>query len=617
MKSLKAKLDALPREPGVYTFRDSSGEVIYVGKAKRLPDRVRSYFQPPADRDHKGESLRAEIADLEATVCATEIDALILEATLIKKFQPRYNVMLRDDKTYPYIGVTMSDEYPRVALMRGKKVRGTRYYGPYISARAARRTLQLMRKVFPLRHCTGRKPGRPGGARCLYYEMRMCMGPCTGKVDKEEYAVVVKSFCDFLEGRYSPVVKELDTAMREAAREREYEMAASLRNRLEAASKVISHSRALSSSSEDYDVIGMYAGELSACFAVAQNRGGMHIGNLCFMTELLEDMPTCELLTEFLKRYYVDASSVPKQVIVGEQPPDDALSAWLTEERGSRVKIRLPLRGGKVTELKIANANARLALEGRKADIMRDKARVDAGLADLARALELSSYPLVIECYDISTLGGTASVASMVAFKDGLPDRRSYRKFRMKYVAGVDDVGMMKEVLYRRFKRLRRAGVGAGETTGFERRPDLVLLDGGKGQLGAGLEVMKVLHLDIEVASLAKRLEEIYRPGRPHPIILPRNSEALFILERVRDEAHRFAVEFHRSLMQKRTSNSWLDGIAGVGPNRKKALIKHFGSPRAVARATIDDIEKVKGIPEPVARAVYEAARRMETDDAA
>jgi excinuclease ABC subunit C len=617
LKSLRAKLDSLPREPGVYVFRDASGEVIYVGKARCLPDRVRSYFQTPADWDQKGAALRGDIKDLEATVCASEIDALMLEATLIKKYMPRYNVILRDDKSYPYIGVTVSDEFPRVSLIRGRKVKGTRYYGPYISAKAARRTLSLLRKVFPLRHCTGPQPGQRSGGRCLYYEMRMCMGPCTGHVDREEYAKVVKLFCDFLEGRHSEVVKELDLAMRRASRAREYEEAARLRNRLEAANKVISHSRALSSSAGDYDVIGSYSTELSACFAVAQNRGGMHLGNLCFVTELLEDMPTSELLSEFLKRYYVNASSIPRQVVVAEEPEDDVLAEWLSAERGSRVKISVPARGGKVSELKLAKANARLALENRKLDRMRDKARVDAGLADLVEALHLSKYPLVIECYDISTLGGTASVGSMVAFRDGIPDRRNYRKFSMKYTTGVDDVGMMKEVLFRRLKRLSLSEDVTPEASGFERRPDLVLLDGGKGQLGAGVEVMKVLRLDIEVAALAKRLEEVYRPGASQAILLPRDSEALFILERIRDEAHRFAVEYHRSIMQKRTASSWLDSIAGVGPNRKKVLIKHFGSPRAVARAPLEELIEVKGVPEPVARAVFEAARRRETESAA
>lgn len=613
----RAKLQTLPAKPGVYLFRNGEGEVIYVGKANSLRERVRSYFLTPPDWDRKGHALRGEMADLEVTVCGSEVDALILEATLIKKHRPRFNVILRDDKSYPYIAVTVSEEYPRVALMRGKKVRGVRYYGPYVSARAPKNTIRLLRKVFPIRQCTGREPGGRGRSPCIYHEMEMCLGPCTGKVDPDEYLLHVKSFCDFLEGRHKSVIEDLDRRMREASREQEYEQAARLRNQIASANRVLSHHRALSSSEEDYDVIGVFADDIQACFAVAQNRGGVHLGNLCFFTDLEVEMQTEELVPEFMKRYYDQAGSIPEQVLIPAMPEDEqALASWLAGQRGGTATIRVPRRGKKRSELSLASSNARLALEGANMERSRDKTRVKRALSDLAGYLGLERYPLRIECYDISTMGGTASVASMVVFQDGYPDRRDYRRFMIKFTPGVDDVGMMKEVLYRRFKRLKRAGElqkqdgRAQKRSGFERSPDLVLLDGGWGQLGAGVEVLKVLKIeDIEVAALAKRLEEVYRPGHDDPIVIPRGSEALFLMQRVRDEAHRVAVSYHRSLMRKSTAESWLDRVAGVGPARKKALIRHFGSPARLSRASLKEIESVPGIPREVALAVSSAVQ--------
>jgi excinuclease ABC subunit C len=623
MTELKAKLETVPTSPGVYVFRDGRGRVIYVGKAKSLRDRVRSYFQAPVEGDAKGEALREEIADLEVTVCGNEIDALILEATLIKKYRPRYNVVLRDDKSYPYIAVSVSEKFPRATLTRGKRSRGVKYYGPYVNARAARGTLRFLQKVFPLRHCAGPEPGRKGGSPCLYYQLKMCVGPCTGEVTAEQYQRIVKSFCDFLEGRPHTVMKDLDRRMRDASRNMEYEEAARIRNQIESADRVLSHDRALSSSFSDYDLVGVHMDNMQASFAVAQNRAGMHLGNLCFFTDLTDPWSLDELVTEFVKRYYDQAGSIPAEVLVPACPDDPALCEWLSGERGARVTIKVPMRGKKRRELALANANARLGLEGAKMNRARDKARVDAAIADLARYLELSSYPLRIECYDISTMGGTASVGSLVAFQDGHPERRSYKKFGIKFTPGVDDVGMMKEVLYRRFKRYireseeaERAG-GSAPRSGFARKPDLILLDGGKGQLGAGTEVLKVLGIvGVEVAALAKRLEEVYRPGRPEPIVLPRDSEGLFLLQRIRDEAHRVAVSYHRSIMEKRTAGSWLDGVSGVGPSRKRALIRHFGSPRRLAEATLEEIESVPGVPGQVAGAVFEASRRIKEIDA-
>ena len=614
-QGLRAKLETLPARPGVYVFSNSAGKVIYVGKAKELSNRVRSYFRAPAAGDYKGEALREEIADLEVNVCQTEVDALILEATLIKRYKPRFNVILRDDKSYPYIAVFVSEEFPRVALVRGKRIRGVKYYGPYVNARAARNTIRLLKKVFPLRHCTGAVPGQKGHSPCLYYEMNMCLGPCRGSVPSAEYMRHVKQFCDFLEGRHVEVMADLDTRMRAAARDEEYEEAARIRNQIESAEQVLRHHRALSATREDYDVIGIFDDGMSACFSVAQNRGGFHLGNLVFFTDLEEQRECEELSGEFLKRYYDQAGSIPELVLVPAMPADDGgLVEWLAAQRGARVEIRVPRKGKKRHEMGLAGANARLALEGAKVARARDKGRIEAALAQLAASLGLERFPLRIECYDISTFAGTASVGSMVVFQDGYPARREYRKFAIKYTPGVDDVGMMREVLYRRLKRyqkeLQDGGAVPAAAVGWAKRPDLIILDGGKGQLNAGLDVLKVLGIaGIETVALAKRLEEVYLPGKKEPVLLPRDSEALFLIQRIRDEAHRVAVSFNRSLMERATSSSWLDSVAGVGPGRKKALLKHFGSPRRVSEASLDDLKEVGGMPEKVAEAVYEAAR--------
>ena len=617
-KELKAKIATLPSKPGVYLFRDKEGEVIYVGKAKSLRDRVRSYFQTAQGDGQKGELIRSEIAELEVTVCKNEVAALILESTLIKKYKPRFNIILRDDKSYPYIAVTVSDEFPRVELVRGKRYRGTKYYGPYVSVRSARNVLRLMRKVFPLRQCKGRDPGQKGRSPCLYYQMQMCLGPCTGEVDVTEYGRTVKLFCDFLEGRYKEVMNNLDTAMREAASRQEYEMAARLRNQIDSANKVLSHNWHPSSSSVDYDLVGVYRDETRACFVVAQNRDGVYMGNLTFFTDIADYLPEVELVIEFVKRYYDQAGSIPEQILIPVMPEEEqALQEWLSSQRGRKVTIRAPRRGKKLEELSLAGSNARLALEGFKISRAQDKARIELALEELSRHLHLERFPLRIECYDVSTLGGSASVASMVVFVEGLPDRKSYRKFSIKLTPGIDDVGMMKEVLYRRFKRYQREAEQAvgnkapPSKTGFAVKPDLILLDGGKGQLGGGVEVLKVLGIDgVEVAALAKRLEELHRPGVGEPILLPRNSEAIFLMQRIRDEAHRVAVSYHRSLMQKSTASSWLDQVAGVGEKRKITLIKHFGSPRRIEEAALSEIMGVPSIPRDAALAVYETAQR-------
>ncbi len=613
----KNSINFLPESPGVYLFKDVSGQVIYVGKAKSLRDRLRSYVQNPQQCDYKGKALRDQIYSLEITVCSNEVEALILEAELIKKHRPRFNVLLRDDKTYPYIAVTLSEKFPRAILTRGRKVQGYRYYGPYVNAQAARRTLNTIQKVFPLRQCGGKDPGQRGRAPCLYYEMEMCMGPCMGCVDPDSYSSVVKSLCQFLEGKHQAFLEQLELEMKRAAEAMDYEKAARIRNQIEAARKVLTHGKRTLSTCDEYDVIGYERDELDACFIVARYRSGAHSGNFCMNIDIASEITDEELVSEFIKRYYADSSSIPSLILVGVKPSDGSVEKWLSSLKSSRVEIRVPVRGSKKKELELAYKNAEIAFEKSKWERIADRERTDRALKEIANFLRLERYPLRIECYDVSTMMGTASVGSMVVFEDGIPRRSYYRKFKIKQTPGINDIGMMREILMRRFKKLAgefqgKTGITRNSDSSFKKKPDLVIVDGGKGHLGAALEVISDLQLaDIEVAALAKSFDEIYRPFSDEPVTLPRNSEALFLVQRIRDEAHRFAISYHRELMLRRTSESWLDDISGVGPGRKRKLIEHFGSPERIASASVEELRHIPGIPVSVAEAIASAARSI------
>lgn len=615
---LRSRLEGLPESPGVYIFRDKAGEIIYIGKAKDLSSRVRSYFSPPPPGDYKGGALRREIDDLEITVCRSEVDALILESTLIKKHHPRFNVDLKDDKSYPYILVSINDEYPRIALVREKHRKGVRYYGPFVNARAAKSTVAMLHKVFPIRYCAGNQPGRKRSGRsapCLYADMGLCLGPCRGDVDPVRYREQVELACAFLEGRYSELISDLESKMREQAERLQFEEAARTRNQIGYARNVIHNHKRPASSATDYDVIGLSFDPTRVSYSVAQNRGGFHLGNLGFMAGIEGEAPQEELVTEFIKRYYSDSASVPPEIIVPSLFEDEAeaLANWLSSLRGSRVTLRVPLRGAKVTELNLANANAKLALDGAKLERAKDAERIQSALKGLASSLELSRFPLRIECYDISTLGGFASVGSMVVFQDGFSARNQYRRFSIKFTPGVNDTGMMQEVLYRRFKKyLQYRDEPQTGKSSWGRRPDLVIVDGGKGQLSAATEVLKVLEIeDVEIVALAERMDELFRPGQSEPVLLPRDSEALFLVQRIRDEAHRVAISYNRRLREKEGTASALDRIAGVGPGRKRLLVSHFGSPAKVFQATLEELFEVKGLGMDTAKAVYEAGCRI------
>ncbi|MDD5748905.1 MAG: excinuclease ABC subunit UvrC [Actinomycetota bacterium] len=608
--TLKAKLMTVPAEPGVYIFRDSLRRVIYVGKARSLQERVRSYFQSSGLL--KNEALKEEISDFDVVVCSSEIEALILESNLIKKYKPRFNVMLKDDKSYPYIAVFISEEFPKVVLTRGVRAKGVKYFGPYVSVKAARNTLRMLQKVFPLRHCKGAKPGGRMSP-CLSYEMKMCMGPCTGKVKPEDYRKYVEKFIAFLEGKYTETIDSLESRMKQAAQKQEFEEAARIRNQLEAAQKVLAHAGYSSAPSENYDLIGISKDDLQACFLVSQRRSGINLGNLIFFSDIEGNSEECDLINEFLKRYYSDVSLPPSQVYVPQEPREkELIENWLHAGENKKVQIKVPAKGKKKREMELATRNAEIALEGKKFTRARDLERIEKALEELKESLFLVRYPLRMECFDISTFGGGISVGSMVVFKDGLPQRGNYRRFKIKYISGIDDVAMMREILSRRLKRYAKQTSEEENANGFSEKPDLIIVDGGKGQLSAALDVLRILGIeDIDVAALSKRLEEVHRPGLSEPILLPRNSEALFLLQRLRDEAHRFAITYSRSLVMKDTKESWLDGVRGIGPERKKKLIRHFGSPEAVANADILEIQSIPGIPKNVAKSIFEAARNL------
>ena len=614
---LKARVAGFPRRPGVYMFRDRQRKVIYIGKAKSLRDRVSSYLGSMRGVSEKTTVMAEDIADVEYTVCDDEIEALILECNLIKKYHPRFNVFLRDDKSYPYLVVTLNDEFPRAMVVRGKKIRDARYFGPYVNAGALRQTLDLVRRVFPVRHCRGREPGRRDGSPCLYYHLGRCLGPCIGDVELGEYRDMIQDFCAFLQGKHEEILLRIKAEMHEAAEKMEFEEAARKRNQLEAAEQVRMVRRSVVGVGKNRDIVGLARDEIQASFILGQTREGSFLGNIGYFVDVNPDLSNEEVLNKLLTQYYSESETIPPIVTVPFYPSDrEVEEEWLSRRRGARVRITLPMRGEGKRLITLAQANARLALEDRKRSFTSDPELLRKALGEIHERLDLDRPPLRIECYDISTMGGTESVGSMVVFQDGLPEPRSYRRFAIRSVSGVDDVGMMREVLTRRFQEYlmeKKKKVPAGKkrkVEGFHRKPDMVLIDGGKPQMAAVVAVLEELGIrEVEVAAIAKRLEEIYRPGALGPIMIPRGSTALFLLQRVRDESHRFAITYHKKLRGKRVRSSWLDGVKGVGPKRKRMLIRYFGSPRKVSEASLEQIQSVPGIPEDVAEAVHNAAR--------
>jgi excinuclease ABC subunit C len=592
----------------VYVFRDGDERIIYVGKAKSLRGRIPSYFAPVHPRTR---SMVAEAASIDWIVTGNEVEALQLEVTLIKEHRPRFNVRYRDDKSYPYLAVTLDEEIPRAMVLRGRKRKGVRYYGPYAHAYAIRETLDLLLRVFPIRSCTQGVFDRAHRAHrpCLLYDIDRCSGPCVGAVTPEEHREIVARFCAFLDGDHETVLKDLQARMAEASDRMEYEQAARIRDRLTAVARVIERQQVVTDRREDLDVVAFSGDELESAFQVFFVRGGRMVGRKGFVVDRVEDLSEEELMGSFLETLYATDQEVPKEVLASVTPAGrEVLEAWLTTRRGSKVGIRVPQRGEKRKLMATVEENAREAFVQSRLKRATDFAARARALSALQEELGLPEAPLRIECYDISNLGTTEVVGSMVVFEDALPKKSDYRKFKIRTVEGQDDFASMGEMLDRRFRRYLAEKEGPPEKgSKFAYPPGLVVIDGGKGQLNRVVEVMRELGVgDIPVVGLAKRFEEVYVPGQPEPRIIPRGSEALYLLQRIRDEAHRFAVGYQRRRRGKRMTESILDPLPGVGPSRRTALVKHFGSTRNLERATPEEIAKVPGIGSELAARIYD-----------
>jgi excinuclease ABC subunit C len=605
---VEEQLKRLPAKPGVYLFRDERGEVLYIGKAKSLRPRVRSYFQAGhSDTRSTIRSLPERVADIEVIVTNTEVEALHLEQNLVKRHRPPFNVRLRDDKSFPYIAVTVEDDYPRVMFTRERHRRGVVYFGPYANAKKVRETLDVLNRVFPYRPCEGPKPGRHSGIPCLDYHIERCLAPCVGYVSKEDYREIIEGVIEFLSGETRPIQRELERKMREAAEAERFEEAARYRNRLFSVRHLVERQAADRRSVGTVDVIGIASDGNRAAVQVFPLRDGRLIDRYAFHLENVDGQDTATLLEAFATEYYGSAPSVPPQIVV---PPDasdtSALAEFLSERRGSRVEVRAPRRGEKRRLQELATENARVALESEAAQAEQKRLRRVEALEELREALNLESLPLRIECFDVSNIQGESVVGSLVVFQDAVAKKADYRKFGVRTLDGQDDYAALAEVVSRRFARLEAGPASDGYDESFAATPNLVVIDGGKGQLAAALQAMQAYDLPrVAVIALAKREEEVFVPGRPEPIVLDRESPGLHLLQRVRDEAHRFALGFHRQRRDAKARESIFDTLQGVGPARRRALLQHFGSAERFLAASQEELEGVPGIPERTARSIY------------
>jgi excinuclease ABC subunit C len=619
---------SIPDSPGVYRFSDSHGRVIYVGKAKNLRSRLSSYFADLHNLHPRTQSMVTTAVAVDWTVVSTEVEALQLEYTWIKEYDPRFNVKYRDDKSYPSLAVTLAEEYPRLMVMRGPKRKGVRYFGPYAHAWAIRETLDLLLRVFPARTCSAgvfrraHQIGRP----CLLGYIGKCSAPCVGRVSEEEHRRIVEDFCDFMSGETATYMRRLEKQMQAAAAEQEYERAARLRDDIRALERAMEKQAVVFGDGTDADVIALAEDQLEAAFQVFFVRGGRIRGQRGWVVDRVEDVTTGDLVEHFLVQMYGDESGneVPRQVLVPELPGDaEAVASWLGDRRGFRVDLRVPQRGDKRTLLETVERNAKQALALHKTKRASDLTARSVALQQIQEALDLDEAPLRIECYDVSNLQGRDVVASMVVFEDGLARKSEYRRFAIKGVAGQDDVASIAEVISRRFRRYLDERMGAedvesaqdteaaGRPKAFAYPPNLVLVDGGPPQVAAAKKALDALGVtDVAVAGLAKRMEEVWLPNEQHPVILPRTSEGLYLLQRVRDEAHRFAITYHRQRRSKSMTSSALDGISGLGEARRKALLRHFGSLRRLRAASVEEIAEVPGFGRKTAEAVVAALHK-------
>jgi excinuclease ABC subunit C len=667
---------SIPESPGVYRFRDARGRVVYVGKAKSLRSRLNSYFADFASLHPRTQMMLTDAASVEWTVVSTEVEALQLEYSWIKEFDPRWNIRYRDDKSYPYLAVTLNEEYPRVTVMRGAKRRGVRYFGPYSHAWAIRDTVDTLLRVFPVRTCSAGVFKRAGqiGRPCLLGYIGKCSAPCVGRVDAAEHRRLAEEFCDFMAGQTGKFTKRLEAQMREAAAAEEFELAARLRDDLQALQRALEKQAVVLSDGTDCDVIGLVEDHLEAAVQVFYVRGGRVRGQRGWVVDKVEDVSAGELVEHFLGQVYrddpvsqqrlagqeesgsdditaadeidgtaePDKSAVPREVLVPELPPDaEAVQEWLSARRGGRVTLRVPQRGDKRALLDTVTRNATESLALHKTKRASDLTTRSQALHEIQDALGLDTAPLRIECYDVSNLQGTHVVASMVVFEDGLARKSEYRKFSIKGSAAnggpanggaakggaakggeTDDLASIYEVIGRRFKRylaerdrpiaLQPDGAqdGDGGKRKFAYPPSLIVIDGAAGQVDAAVRALADLGItDVAVCGLAKRLEEVWLPGEDSPVILPRTSEGLYLLQRVRDEAHRFAITYHRAKRGAAQTVSELDNLPGVGPTRRTALLKHFGSVRRLRAASAEQIAEVDGFGPRLAGAVADALR--------
>jgi len=603
---LEDQLKRIPAKPGVYLFRDGRGEVLYVGKAKTLRPRVRSYFQRSGDTRSGIQQLAGRVEAIETIVTGTEVEALHLEQNLVKRHRPPFNVRLRDDKSFPYIAVTVEDEFPRVMFTRERHRRGVVYFGPYANAKKVRETLDVLNRVFRFRPCEGPKPGRHSGIPCLDYHIDRCHAPCVGYIAAAEYAEIIDGVVQFLSGDTEPIQRELERRMRDAADNERFEEAARFRNRLFSIQHLAERQAADRRDVGDVDVLGLALESDRGVVQIFPLRGGKMIDRYSFHVENVEEQDVTEVLEAFCVEYYGATPSVPPQIIVPKEAGDlSALEQLLTERRGSHVEVRRALRGEKRRLAELAAENAQQALASEQAAVATRRARRVEALEELREALNLESLPLRIECYDISTIQGTETVGSMVVFQDAAPKKAHYRKFAVRGLDGQDDFAAMAEVVSRRFARLGRR-TEAEYDESFVSAPNLVVIDGGKGQLSAALAAMQEFDLPrVAVIALAKRIEEVFVPGRPDPIVLDPHSPGLQLLQRVRDEAHRFALGFHRQRRDARSFETIFDTLQGVGPARRGAILRHFGSPERFLEASQEELEGVPELPAATARKIY------------
>ena len=624
----------IPESPGVYRFRDQRGRVIYVGKAKSLRQRLNSYFADFASLHPRTQMMLTTAAGVEWTVVGTEVEALQLEYSWIKEFDPRFNIKYRDDKSYPYLAVTMGEEYPRVMVMRGAKRKGTRYFGPYSHAWAIRDTVDTLLRVFPVRTCSAGVFKRSGqiGRPCLLGYIGKCSAPCVKRISEEDHRRLAEDFCDFMAGQTSRFASRLEAEMKQAAREEEFERAARLRDDLRALERAIEKQAVVLGDGTDCDVIALAEDQLEAAVQVFYVRGGRVRGQRGWVLDKIEEVTPAGLVEQFLGQVYADTpagaeavnAGIPREVLVPELPPDPAtMTQWLAERRGGPVSLRVPQRGDKKALLETVARNAAQSLALHKTRRASDLTTRSKALSEIQEGLGLDDAPLRIECYDVSNLQGTHVVASMVVFEDGLARKSEYRRFAIKGTDGTDDISAIHEVITRRFRRYlaEREKTGELDTLGdpdpeeeqdqdllaertevtarkkFAYPPNLVVVDGGPLQADAAARALAELGIDdVAVCGLAKRLEEVWQPGEEYPVILPRSSEGLYLLQRVRDEAHRFAIAYHRHKRGKAATTSALDDVPGLGPARRKTLLKHFGSVRKLSAASMEEIAAVPGI---------------------